>query len=236
MNTMNVNPLLTRKAYVQKDPFWYNDPSILFRKDRLDEFYPSRNMTLIEQLNAIVRLFIYISILLMLFRKDMNYIFLIIAILVLTYAIYFYSDETVVFNTFTLDRNTLDTDIKVNKDTVEPTIDNPFMNVLLTDYTDNPNRIAVSSLNNYNNKKLNEQVDETFYYNLYRDVDDVYDKYNSQRQFYTMPSTTIPNEQDKFVKWAYKTPPTCKEDNGYRCYGNSYFPLKDSKYRNQFYI
>ena len=236
MNTMNVNPLLTRKAYVQKDPFWYNDPSILFRKDRLDEFYPSRNMTLIEQLNAIVRLFIYISILLMLFRKDMNYIFLIIAILVLTYAIYFYSDETVVFNTFTLDRNTLDTDIKVNKDTVEPTIDNPFMNVLLTDYTDNPNRIAVSSLNNYNNKKLNEQVDETFYYNLYRDVDDVYDKYNSQRQFYTMPSTTIPNEQDKFVKWAYKTPPTCKEDNGYRCYGNLYFPLKDSKYRNQFYI
>ena len=236
MNTMNVNPLLTRKAYIQKDPFWYNEPSILFRKDRLDEFYPSRNMTLTEQLNSIVRLFIYICVLLMLFRKDVNYIFLVIGILVLTYAIYFYSDEKALFNTFNLDKNTQDTDINIDKKVVSPTIDNPFMNVLLTDYTDNPERIAVNGLNNYNNKKLNDEIDNTFYYNLYRDVDDVYDKYNSQRQFYTMPSTTIPNQQDKFVKWAYMTPPTCKEDNGYRCYGNLYFPLKDSKYRNQFYL
>jgi len=236
MNIMNVNPLLTRKAYIQKDTFWYNEPTILFRKDRLDEFYPSRNMTLTEQLNSIVRLFIYISVLLMLFRKDANYIFLIIGILVLTYAIYFYSDEKVLFNSFNLDKNTLDTDIKVDKSVISPTIDNPFMNVLLTDYTDNPERIAVSGLNNYNNKKLNDEIDNTFYYNLYRDVDDVYDKYNSQRQFYTMPSTTIPNQQDRFVKWAYMTPPTCKEDNGYRCYGNLYFPLKDSKYRNQYYV
>jgi hypothetical protein len=236
MNMINMDRLLTKKAFIQKDKFWYDDPTILFKKERLDEFYPSRDMTLTEQLNSLVRLFIYISLLFAIFKQDVNYLFIIVAILVLTYAIYHYSDEKPLFNSFNLDKTTPDTDIVINKDIIEPTIDNPFMNVLLTDYTDNPERIAANSLNNYNNTKLNEKIDNTFYYNLYRDVDDVYDKYNSQRQFYTMPSTTIPNEQDKFVKWAYKTPPTCKEDNGYRCYGNLYFPLKDSKYRNQFYI
>jgi hypothetical protein len=231
MNT-TVNPLLTKKAYIQKDPFWYDQPSILFKKERLDEFYPSRDMTLVEQLNSLVRLFIYISFLLMLLKQNANYIFLTVGILILTYAIYYYSDEKNRVNSFFIDNS----DIKTNKDIVEPTIDNPFMNVLLTDYTDNPNREALSKLNNYNNTKLNEQIDDRFYYNLYRDVDDVYDKYNSQRQFYTMPSTTIPNEQGKFVDWAYKVPPTCKEGNGYKCYGNLYFELKDSKYRNQFFV
>jgi hypothetical protein len=229
---MNGNELLTKKAYIQKDAFWFDDPMILFRKDRLDEFYPSRDMTLIEQLNSIVRLFIYISFLLMLLKQNTNYIFLAVAILILTYTIYYYSDEKVKMNTFLVDNQNVHT----NKDIVEPTIDNPFMNVLLTDYTDNPNREALSKLNNYNNQKLDKLIDDQFYYNLYRDVDDVYDKYNSQRQFYTMPSTTIPNEQGKFVDWAYKVPPTCKEGNGYKCYGNLYFELKDSKYRNQFFI
>ena len=35
---------------------------------------------------------------------------------------------------------------------------------------------------------------------------------NSQRQFYTMPNTTIPNAQDDFAKWLYANPKTCKED------------------------
>ena len=232
MIIINMKDLLTKKAYVQKDPFWYEEPSILIRKDRLDEFYPSRNMTLVEQLNSIIRLFMYVSLLLIIFKRNINYLFLLVSIMILSYIIYYYSDEKnpVVEKFLGEDR------VLSDKDIVKPTIDNPFMNVLLTDYTDNPNRESLNKVNNYDNQKLNKEVDDKFYYNLYRDVDDVYDKYNSQRQFYTMPSTTIPNEQGRFVNWLYNVPPTCKEGNGYRCYGNIYNELKDSKYRNQFFV
>jgi hypothetical protein len=123
----------------------------------------------------------------------------------------------------------------VEKNIVEPTIDNPYMNVLLTDYTENPNREALSKLNAYPNERLQKDIDDKFNYNLYRDVEDIFDRMSSQRQFYTMPVTTIPNEQGKFANWLYKTPPTCKEGNGAQCNANIYNPLRDSSHRNQFY-
>jgi hypothetical protein len=58
-------------------------------------------------------------------------------------------------------------------------------------------------------------MDRTFGHNLFTDVDDLFGKMNSQRQFYTMPSTTIPNKQGEFAKWLYSNPKTCKEDQDY---------------------
>ena len=52
------------------------------------------------------------------------------------------------------------------------------------------------------------------------DVNDVFAKHNSQRQFYTMPVTDICNDQTNFAKWLYLTPPSCKEGNGLQCSAN----------------
>jgi len=35
---------------------------------------------------------------------------------------------------------------------------------------------------------------------------------NKQRQFCTIPSTTIPNDQESFAHWLYASPETCKEN------------------------
>ncbi len=43
-----------------------------------------------------------------------------------------------------------------------------------------------------------------------------------QRNFYSMPSTTVPNDQTGFANWCYKLPKTCKEGNGVQCYNNLY--------------
>ena len=86
-----------------------------------------------------------------------------------------------------------------------PSLNNPFMNVLLSDDR------TVDEACKYT-KETRAQIDSAFNSNLYQDVDDVYGTNNSQRQFYTMPSTTIPNNQDQFAKWLYKTGPTCKEN------------------------
>ena len=151
--------------------------------------------------------------------------------MVFTYLIYKYSNQK---REFFNKIEKINDSIYESDDIRTPTQNNPFMNVLQGDYLENPNREAISKLNNYNNEELSKDIDEKFYYNMYRDVDDVFSNQNSQRQFYTAPVTTIPNEQGKFADWCYKTGDTCKNGNGSQCANNNYNWLKDSKYRNPY--
>ena len=98
-----------------------------------------------------------------------------------------------------------------------PEIDNPFGNVLLGDIGNPKFKKACSS---YDNNMVKRDIKKTFEDNLYMDVNDVFAKHNSQRQFYTMPVTDVCNEQTEFAKWCYLTPPTCKEGNGAQCSAN----------------
>jgi len=77
----------------------------------------------------------------------------------------------------------------------------------------------------YDNIELAEEVENNFSTNLYRDVSDLYGKNNNQRQYYTMPSTTIPNDQTSFARWCYLSPPTCKEDS-IRCVPETVAPVQ----------
>ena len=98
-----------------------------------------------------------------------------------------------------------------------PTKDNPFMNPSLADYnTDN----SLPAINSYNNKGVQREIEGKFNEDLYRDVNDIFGKNNSQRQFFTVPGNDVPNDRDTFMKWCYQTPPTCKEGNGLQCAAN----------------
>ena len=89
------------------------------------------------------------------------------------------------------------------------------MNVLINEYTENPNR--PEACKSFNNEMIREDINHSFNYNLYKDVSDVFDRNNSQRQFVTNPATTIPNDQGKFANWLYGVPKTCKEGNYSNC-------------------
>jgi hypothetical protein len=101
----------------------------------------------------------------------------------------------------------------------KPTLDNPFMNVTMKDYlnidpetnvtVDRPKACDISD------ETIKKSMDDMFNNNLFKDVNDVFGKMNSQRQFYTMPNTQIPNAQDDFAKWLYMNPKTCKEDQNF---------------------
>jgi hypothetical protein len=93
----------------------------------------------------------------------------------------------------------------------KPTVNNPFMNINLI--TEDPTQKQAPP--SWNDEPLQEQIENKFNYNLYRDVGDLYGKSNSQRQYYTAPSTTIPNNQTAFAKWCFNTGPTCKEKSLY---------------------
>ena len=63
------------------DKFWYNDFEILFRKDRLTEFFPSKFQTFEEKVNALSRFIIYSCIIVGFYKNDSYYFIVCIALL-----------------------------------------------------------------------------------------------------------------------------------------------------------
>lgn len=72
----------------------------------------------------------------------------------------------------------------------------------------------------YNNPGMKRKVEETLDNGIFKDSNDLFNRRNSQRQWYTMPNTEAMNKQTEFAKWCYMTPPTCKEGNGLQCANN----------------
>ena len=96
-----------------------------------------------------------------------------------------------------------------------PTAANPFMNVLLNEIKYNPTRPKAMSVMDPNVKV---SLDEFFRTEFNSDPTDVFGKTQSQRQFITMPSTGIPNDQESYQNWLYKIPgKTCKEGGREAC-------------------
>jgi hypothetical protein len=97
-----------------------------------------------------------------------------------------------------------------------PTAANPFMNVLLEEIKYNPTRPPADSVTDPNNTVI---LDDFFRVQWNSDPTDVFGRSQSQRQFYTMPSTSIPNDQGSYQNWLYLIPgKTCKEGNRDACY------------------
>lgn len=90
-----------------------------------------------------------------------------------------------------------------------PSARNPFMNVDPTEQKYNPFRGAAADLTDPSVKKY---LDKFFRVQWFSDPTDVFGKTQGQRQFYTMPSTSIPNDEKSYRDWLYKLPfKTCKE-------------------------
>ena len=97
-----------------------------------------------------------------------------------------------------------------------PTAANPFMNVLISEIKYNPNRPPAADITK---SDMNESLDSFFRVQWASDPTDVFGKTQSQRQFITMPSTSIPNDQGSFMNWLYKIPgKTCKEGGKEACF------------------
>lgn len=206
---------------IKSDPFWYNDIGILIHPDRLTEFFPINDHTLEEKFNALVRLSLYISIVLFYYNADFNYISIFLATLLITYFVWINRPLEKAETTETKQQPTEKVIEKLENEPVldctRPTLDNPFMNVTMKDLLniDENKMIDRPPACDITDPEVKKEIDDKFNNNLFRDVNDIFGKMNSQRQFYTMPSTTIPNAQDEFAKWLYLNPKTCKEDQDY---------------------
>jgi hypothetical protein len=181
-----------------EDPFWYDDITILLNRTRLLDFVPTSSMSATEKLNAITRAAVYVGILLTLVYNSSSPIYIPLIVGAIVYIIHSnYPQDLVQSGSGSGEQL--------------PNKNNPFMNVLLTDHPERPPAA------DHDLPQIKQQVNQHFSHGLYRDANDIWDKNNSQRQFYTNPSTTVPNDRDSFMKWCWKTPNTCKDGNPSRC-------------------
>ena len=202
-------------------PLWNDNISIMYEKKYLFEVIPSKGFDLNRKLNSLFRLSIYYSIIIYLLNQNKGVLLIPFGVAIFTIII----SKNLKLNEPQSNMLSLNEGNRTENDMTElldsdcrvPTDDNPFMNPTL--YGDNN---SVRSCNSYNNKSIQNNINNRFDKGLYKDSNDIFGKNNSQRQFYTVASKSYPNDQDSFKKWLYSTPPTCKEGNGLQCSANGY--------------
>lgn len=202
---------------VSEDAFWLHQPLILVNKDRLVEFVMTKDMSLNEKMNALVRFFVYLSIILALYERNPYYLLLSIVGFALTFAIKKINNEP--DNAKKNITSSVEEPVKENfeipkgeeKKYKKPTINNPFMNSSVLDKRDKkavpyPNKTKSS-------KAVKEDIADKFSFNLYENFGDVYNSMGSQRQFYTMPAEFTGNDSNgEFRKFLVGDMKSFKED------------------------
>lgn len=161
-------------------PFWYDDPSVLFRSDTWSRFVPTPTMRVPEALNAVVRFSAYLSVLLFLTSLDPWYLLIVPVVMGLTVFLRGWFPEA---------KKMVEGFVSsyVGDDATLPTPDNPFMNAQLTDILDNPDRPPAPA--DITTKEVREKINAAFAQtsNIYMDTTDVYDLVQAQRNFHTVP-------------------------------------------------
>jgi len=219
------------------------------------EFFPVEKMTYSQKLNAITRAILLFGIFIFVFTQNIH-VFIILAITVGAISLVFYnrdksksdcsSKKAVRFDladtanhkvneSFTnksdeLAKHTIQQeDVKLTStlfDKSQPS--NPFSNVLLTDYENNPTKKAAPAAYNRNtNNDILAQAKEFVKQansdqpdiadKLFKDLGDELQFEQSMRPFYSNPATTIPNDQQAFADFCYGSMVSCKEGNMFAC-------------------
>jgi hypothetical protein len=173
-------------------------------------------MTFKEQILSIALFIIIIGLIISLITG--NIAFLLLGVIIDLILLYVYMYDKQVKKEIKEQMNIYNQDIINNEICIKPTINNPFMNPTIVDINNNINKNYRAC--DIDNRKIKKQIDKLFSSNVYKDVNDLYDRNFSSRQFYTTPSTTIPNDQEGFSKWLYMRRRTCKENNGEQCFNN----------------
>jgi hypothetical protein len=228
-------------------PFWSENPNVLFQQEYIFEFFPIESMTFSQSLNAISRSIILLSLVGFSFTK--NWTFIIVLAITLGAIHLFYSthmseknkmeDNNLDTEGFENPGLAIINDSSYNKNRKlvrgevfdKVTSQNPFSNVLLPDLEYNPHKkpappAYASDINNDILKQAKQTVKE-----LNPDQPDIADKLfkglgeqlefeQSMRNFYSNPSTTIPNDQAAFAEFCYGGMISCKEGNLFACARN----------------
>lgn len=204
---------------MSSEKIWFQDIKHFITLDNYYIFFPSSDMSFAAQLNSLQRFALYFCVVLYIIRQDANVFFILAFMSIFTFLLYSIDSKNKINEKLLMDKMNLQKDAYTGELCYKPKQNNPFMNVLISDYSQMPDRARACSLSD---PAVRKEVKKMFDTNLYRDTSDIFHKNASDRQWVTNAITTIPNDQGTFAKWLYQTGPTCKDGNGEACYTNMY--------------
>lgn len=179
------------------EQIWFKTPSVLFGASTWTRFVPIQSMTTTEALNSVVRFSVYSACILTILTRSTSYLA----------AIPIVALSSIVLYELFPNGKTLSSYFMSARKTVEnftmPSPNNPFMNVLLTEITDNPNREDAAPVDD---PATLAAIDTAFKSttDMYMDTSDVFDQAQAKRTFHTIQSAKVPNDQDAFLSWLAK--------------------------------
>jgi hypothetical protein len=225
--------------------FWGEDPNVLFSPKFLTEFFPTENMTYEQKLNSVTRTVIILSLINVFIFKSIRHLIIGVITISSIYILHYYHEKEkkkvvskkVVhdikegFGNPAMDYLTQSGEEIPTNVFSEPEPNNPFGNVLMSDYDYNPNKKPAPAAFNKNVgnailKNAKELVIEAnpdqpdIADKLFKDLGDQYTFEQSLRPFNSNPSTTIPNDQQAFSEFCYGSMTSCKEGNNFACARN----------------
>lgn len=187
---------------------WFDDPQQLINAEQVNQFWPTRDQTPEERINAASRFVIYATCLIYLIRRDLRIFILGGTVLAVIFVLY--KHKMVKFTSAYTEKGSPDCQL--------PTSENPMGNVLITDYTDAPNRLEscyYASVQPLANKLTSDRI--PFDSGRSRSPLPQVLRNAVNRQFVTNPVSKIPGDQTQFAEWLYgsKNRPMCKSDGSY---------------------
>lgn len=169
----------------------FEDPKQLVRSDKVTEFWPTKEHSAGERVNATARFIIYATCILYLIKRDIRI---------------FVLGGTAIGVLYVMERTNM------VKKCDPPTVDNPMGNVLMNEYSDRPDRPSACEDRELKNARLVEKI--PYGAQRSRSALPEYQRNGFSRQFVTMPVTDIPGDQTAFAEWLYgaKGEPNCRTD------------------------
>ena len=172
---------------------WFEDPKHLIERRAINQFWPNKNQTPEQRINAASRFIIYTTCAIYLIRRDPRIFILGGTVLGILYLMY---RMNMVKETYVVSTNA--------GGCHPPSIDNPMGNVLITDYTDAPNRLSACyypTVKPYVRRYLDDRI--PYDGGRSRTSMPEYQRNAYARQFVTTPVSSIPGDQTAFAEWLY---------------------------------
>lgn len=180
------------------EQIWFKTPTVLFDRDTWSKFVPTKEMTTAEALNSVVRFSTYFSMILFLATGVSGYIMAVPIVMIATIMLH-----SLFPNGATIESFVQKAEAKIAPEYTMPSKANPFMNVLLTEIADDPQRpdAAPSS-----RRDVKAEIHKAFQAtsDLQMDTSDLFDQTQAMRTFHTVQSSRVPNDLDGFKKWLAK--------------------------------
>ena len=232
---MNANALPPKKEEHDPIVFWADDPNVLLNSVYIFEFYPTQTMSPNQKLNALSRTIIILTIISFLFTRSISLLIISSITLASIYFLHKSQMEESKKENFTTPAQDYLTEkgIAISENIFqEPSIQNPFSNVLMTDFMDNPQKKPAPPLGKpivrdevlIQAKKVVAQANSgqpNIVDKLFKDVNEQLSFEQSMRQFHSTANTVIPNDQESFLDFCYGGMTSCREGNLFACAKNT---------------